>query len=689
MSDIDLDDLLEDDPETKYHPPDEIKSIEAMKLDQKMCALFVKNKKMDPEEGKMKIETLTSMIELAENNLKMDKDGYVEGLKDAWAAHKEWQQTWAEDMDLGTAKNGHITRIKKRAEKIEAELKKYGVDPNMLEDDEDEGILRELNSDESDTEEINDIDEHSDDNRQTNYRDSKAHAVKKMPTMEEKKEIIDQRSSAVVSDIANRDPEDLMEERLREYINAIEYLKKNNLSKDQKAILAILERAEKVKKLQKRGDVDVFEIPAPIVPEDLLGMSIQARVKKYQTLVNIINKTANNLKIIGSNNFNVFKKNKNKVAKENYDKAIFLFKKQNQLKADLLKLAKNKWQPMPEISTQVESFPDPKGTDLEESEVKVKLTIPEDFQNIGKYYYKFKWMDDDQDIKKIKVNNKGEVIELGHNIDFGHHKKFSALKVVIKIRHWRWGFFDKTKFVWENNLMALKKGAVIKKNFKFEDHKFYVTIFSDLQSEEALNDLKIVDAAYIPPPFKSAEGGAPKKFRRTTVTRRETMREAAAENEEAKQNIPIPEGVGADEIKEPDVQRNLWSCYYCKLMYEKYQEIVNTSMSKKKPVDNMISTKLLLFQSQMMGIQSAIENEQVSFDQYMGYLNKGVEHDKILLQYFEDTGESKKADQVRFRIEWFEKEINGEVEETEDDETPDESGDAESDEEESDEEESG
>mmetsp|Transcript_32661 Transcript_32661/g.32023 ORF Transcript_32661/g.32023 Transcript_32661/m.32023 type:complete len:101 (+) Transcript_32661:1294-1596(+) len=100
---------------------------------------------------------------------------------------------------------------------------------------------------------------------------------------------------------------------------------------------------------------------------------------------------------------------------------------------------------------------------------------------------------------------------------------------------------------------------MIKKNFKFEDYKFYVTIYSDIQSEEAMNEIKIVEAAYIPPPFKSATGGSPKKFRRSTTTRRQTIKEAAVENEEAKRSVKIPEGIGIDEIKDPDVQRNLWS----------------------------------------------------------------------------------------------------------------------------------
>lgn len=64
MSDDDLDNLLDDDPETQYHAAEEIKSIEAMKLDQKMVQLFVKQGKMDEEEGSMKVDTLKSMIEL-------------------------------------------------------------------------------------------------------------------------------------------------------------------------------------------------------------------------------------------------------------------------------------------------------------------------------------------------------------------------------------------------------------------------------------------------------------------------------------------------------------------------------------------------------------------------------------------------------------------------------------------------
>jgi len=86
-------------------------------------------------------------------------------------------------------------------------------------------------------------------------------------------------------------------------------------------------------------------------------------------------------------------------------------------------------------------------------------------------------------------------------------------------------------------------------------------------------------------------------------------------------------------------------------MVEKYELMVNTAMNKKKRLDDMVKMKLLLFQSQALAIQSAIENEQVTLDQYMEYLNKGIAHDKVLLQFFEDTGNKKNAEIVRFRIE--------------------------------------
>mmetsp|Transcript_11897 Transcript_11897/g.10513 ORF Transcript_11897/g.10513 Transcript_11897/m.10513 type:complete len:111 (+) Transcript_11897:330-662(+) len=84
-------------------------------------------------------------------------------------------------------------------------------------------------------------------------------------------------------------------------------------------------------------------------------------------------------------------------------------------------------------------------------------------------------------------------------------------------------------------------------------------------------------------------------------------------------------------------------------------------MSKKEKIPDDIRIKVLLFQKQKLGIESAIENEQVSFEKYMEFLNKSLDHDKILIDYFKQTGQDKKALIVKFRIECTEKELNQEV----------------------------
>lgn len=43
-----------------------IKSVEALEIDKKICRINIKNKKMDAEEGKLKLDTIDSIIELSQ-----------------------------------------------------------------------------------------------------------------------------------------------------------------------------------------------------------------------------------------------------------------------------------------------------------------------------------------------------------------------------------------------------------------------------------------------------------------------------------------------------------------------------------------------------------------------------------------------------------------------------------------------
>jgi len=178
------------------------------------------------------------------------------------------------------------------------------------------------------------------------------------------------------------------------------------------------------------------------------------------------------------------------------------------------------------------------------------------------------------------------------------------------------------------------------------------------EENKNLEEVKIIEVAYTTPPFKSASGSvyskpAPSKSGSTKKkpAAPESKKTSTASKATPKKDVEIPEGIGVDEIKDPDVQRNLWSVYYCQQQAEKYDKLVKSYLQKKEPIDPAVKAKLLLFQSQVANMTSAIENEQVSQEKYMEYLNKGLDHDKLLLQYFEDTGNEAKAKIVRYRIE--------------------------------------
>ncbi|CAI2360065.1 unnamed protein product [Moneuplotes crassus] len=621
MSDDGLSDLLGDDPEEQYHPPDKIKSVEAMKLEITMCELLTKSKQLDPEEAKLKIQTLEPLIEVATQALKQNKLEYVDNLKMAWKDHQEWHKACSEDQSLGDAKKSHLTRITKRIDKIKTELKTFGVEVDDLSSINGSNLLDEIDTEDNIGEYLQPIEPQSDD-KASGEDQTQARPNREAPNSTQRRATSQRRPSSVLINYAEQDPKKLMEDRLKEYLNAIEYLRKNTLSSDQSAILAILERAEKVKQLQEKDNMNVFEIPNPVTPDDLMGMSIQQRIRKYQVIINVVTKTIQALEAIGKKNLRIMEEKKS-------------------------------------------TFPIPECRNSEEKLVKVKLKIPADFQNINKFYYKFKWMDGKQNLKRIKAKNKGDIAEAEYLIDIGHHKNFATLKCVIKIKHRQLCFADKTVHKWEEKLFPLRNNVEMKKAFNFQNLRFFVTISSDLKIEEGSNQVEMISISYTPPPFKALPRRPVEESKRSSeeakTKPRQRGRNTKPKPKPKKSGILVPEGLQADEIENPDIIKNLWSCYYCKVMCEKLKKALSEAKSGANLAMKNTSMKLIYFQSHLDNMQNAIMEGQVTEEQYLGFLRKGIAHDKILLKYFQDSSATGKADLVKLRIECAQKELNGEI----------------------------
>ena len=110
--------------------------------------------------------------------------------------------------------------------------------------------------------------------------------------------------STIVDDFTSRDPEEVCNERLRNYVNAIEYCQANNLNKD--GIQDILKRAERIKNIQdqlKSGDKSAITyMPADITPEDIYGEPAEKRNNKYVVMVKTVGESILKLRDIGMEN---------------------------------------------------------------------------------------------------------------------------------------------------------------------------------------------------------------------------------------------------------------------------------------------------------------------------------------------------------------------------------------------------
>lgn len=94
-------------------------------------------------------------------------------------------------------------------------------------------------------------------------------------------------------------------------------------------------------------------------------------------------------------------------------------------------------------------------------------------------------------------------------------------------------------------------------------------------------ELQVLEIAYTAPPFKSASGGevkpqvgkAPEKGNKQKGSVKKKTKDESDDEEEKKPagKVAVPAGIGPDEIKDPDVQRNLYSLYYCTKMEAKYK----------------------------------------------------------------------------------------------------------------------
>ena len=117
-----MNDLLDDDPEDKYHDPDQIKSVLALQNETKMVMLYLKKGFIaDPATAELAASMLKSCLEEMNQLKSMNLEGYKDEVRDAHRTQAQLRMELEADDEVAGHKQ-HTFRMDKRIECIEKEM---------------------------------------------------------------------------------------------------------------------------------------------------------------------------------------------------------------------------------------------------------------------------------------------------------------------------------------------------------------------------------------------------------------------------------------------------------------------------------------------------------------------------------------------------------------------------------------
>ena len=150
-------------------------------------------------------------------------------------------------------------------------------------------------------------------------------------------------------------------------------------------------------------------------------------------------------------------------------------------------------------------------------------------------------------------------------------KKLSSHQVLVKVRKSGCGIFDKTLSKYETKLTVLKSKPELVKVMKHPEgeieHRFKIicSFDDDDAGKTDLNAVMNIEIVASDPPFKTKAGEVVLDTTGDDLDEEETKEptRVAPKKPASKPGVvEIPEGVGRDEIVNPDVTRNLFSLNY-------------------------------------------------------------------------------------------------------------------------------
>ena len=129
------------------------------------------------------------------------------------------------------------------------------------------------------------------------------------------------------------------------------------------------------------------------------------------------------------------------------------------------------------------------------------------------------------------------------------------------------------------------------------------------------------------------------------------------QKEITKPAVSLPKEINPSELSNIDIESNLVSLLY--LHYLNFERSKDPTLIQKMKRQERENTRAIM--DTFKTLQSKLNNGEIEYEEYVGNLKMQIEHDKILLDYFEKINDTKKISKVKFRLEVMQRDLEGDL----------------------------
>jgi len=453
---------------------------------------------------------------------------------------------------------------------------------------------------------------------------------------------------------------------LMELMEAFTYLKDTGMTGQMEAVMRKAEQCQKVVDRFKAGEEPTNYV-APLLPEDMVGMSEPARVQNLEQIISLMQASSNAYK---EKALAAIKAGDKPTAVQHKAK-MQRFEKMANLAAEM---RLNPWQPLPILVQEelkvVETVINP---EIAENELLIIIADATGFSDSDSFYcigqlalansqnYNFTTR------PVQRVNQHGFSHTEKVSLDIKQMPSLDRRRLTIAIWQHRSVWSDVSLGTVTVKLVNLGAKCTVEGKEALARGGPTVKVVLKIRKALKVQETRTISQhetviTSIPPPFKKADGSlfspsrAPLQPSVPSASRPSPMQEESKLVPGAPKPAPAASNLAPEELKDPNILSNLNSFEVLEAEKGRLTGLIGQAREKGANPAALQAKQREVMKKQAM-IQVQVDNGVISPDAYQKVLNESIQHDMQLAGYFKGQGDAERLRMVVDRVKTMKKEL--------------------------------